>query len=997
MIGLIGKGLFMVSSGFNRLRQRCLSRSLAIGAAFFLAVAAVGTLPVAALGLGEIDTRSALNERFAAEIELLDTRGLDPAEVLASLASTDDFRRVGVERFFFLTSLKFDVTRNARGNLVIKATSLQPITEPYLNFLVEVLWPSGRLLKEYTVLLDPPTFARSSAAPVAAPSREQIDTGSTGRIQRNPVPVDSPASAGNVALAAGASRPATPRPQAASNEATYGRTTRRDTMWSIANQTLPSGNVTPQQNMLAIQRLNPTAFIEGNVNLLKAGVVLRLPNEAQAGVVSKRAAIAEIDRQNSAWRAGPKLPAVVSTPKEPISINPTPTSAATIDATSRGPGDAGSAPTANDGRLRIVAAEATDVVDSIDNAGSGDSATAVAGDPVAQERLADMSRQVDELTYQLDLQKRGIEEQISARENAINLKDRQIAQLEAQLKTLRENVTIAQPQDQSTPQTIPQADALPWWQQASVLGSALGVLVLLLAGVLFSRRRQNSDELDLDDIDATEPSFELGPSVVADAATPLADAELVLGLEDPDHEFGLLPGEAADGDQAEEFDTTMDNQELSDDDLFGPSDDNGPASVAASTGDETQSSDVIGEADIYIAYGRYPQAIALLQGAVESNPRDNAVRMRLLEVSAETKDAEGYATHARALREHCSDNDILAAADSLHDSLDGELLGEINSLGGNAAGGPSRADSIAGTAAAVVTGAASVFAGDDKNSDSVTDLLTDDLSPDELLTDQFQPETSDDSEFDLETDIETLDDTESFAFDTTVSNTDADTLLDDADGLLTGEFDAEEIDDFDVLSDAPVDSIADQDVEFDLDDFSDIDLDALSGEIAAEAAAEFDTPGENTDQIPNDIDMDLVDSLDENLSDDAADFELDLEVLGEEEAADGILGGDLDTDFPDETEELARLVAETDDDELLDEIERSLEELEADGLLAPKLDEEVEFSFDDDADTSATKLDLARAYIDMGDGDGAREILGEVISEGDTSQKGEANELLDKL
>ena len=109
------------------------------------------------------------------------------------------------------------------------------------------------------------------------------------------------------------------------------------------------------------------------------------------------------------------------------------------------------------------------------------------------------------------------------------------------------------------------------------------------------------------------------------------------------------------------------------------------------------------------------------------------------------------------------------------------------------------------------------------------------------------------------------------------------------------------------------------------------------------------------------------------------------------------LGGNLGLELPDETHELERVVSEADDDQLLDEIERSLDELEADGLLTPDLDEDAQFSFDDDADTSATKLDLARAYIDMGDDDGAREILGEVISEGDSNQQGEANELLGKL
>ena len=165
---------------WNRWRQHC----VALSTAAFMSVTVLVAQHVGALGLGEIDTRSALNERFSAEIELLDTRDLEPSEVIASLASTDDFRRVGVERFFFLTNLQFDVVRNGRGNLVITASSNQPITEPYLNFLVEVLWPSGRLLKEYTVLLDPPTFTHSVAAPVAAPERETTDISSAGRVER---------------------------------------------------------------------------------------------------------------------------------------------------------------------------------------------------------------------------------------------------------------------------------------------------------------------------------------------------------------------------------------------------------------------------------------------------------------------------------------------------------------------------------------------------------------------------------------------------------------------------------------------------------------------------------------------------------------------------------------------------------------------------------------------------------------------------------------------
>ena len=90
----------------------------------------------AALGLGEIELDSALNERLDAEIELLDASGLLPTEILVSLASNEDFKRVGVERFFFLTDLRFEVTYGSGGGATVQVTSSRPISEPYLNFIV---------------------------------------------------------------------------------------------------------------------------------------------------------------------------------------------------------------------------------------------------------------------------------------------------------------------------------------------------------------------------------------------------------------------------------------------------------------------------------------------------------------------------------------------------------------------------------------------------------------------------------------------------------------------------------------------------------------------------------------------------------------------------------------------------------------------------------------------------------------------------------------------
>lgn len=128
-----------------------------------------------ALGLGEVTLKSSLNQPLVAEIELLDAKTLAPGEVVPVLASAEDFNRAGVDRQYFLTDLTFTPILRPDGKSVIRVSSTKPVREPYLNFLIEVLWPSGRLLREYTLLLDPPLYSPEIAAsvapqlPVAAP------------------------------------------------------------------------------------------------------------------------------------------------------------------------------------------------------------------------------------------------------------------------------------------------------------------------------------------------------------------------------------------------------------------------------------------------------------------------------------------------------------------------------------------------------------------------------------------------------------------------------------------------------------------------------------------------------------------------------------------------------------------------------------------------------------------------------------------------------------
>jgi pilus assembly protein FimV len=144
-----------------------------------------------ALGLGDVTLKSSYNEPLNAEIRLLQAQNLSKNEILVGLASREDFARIGLEREFFLTSLKFTVILDDPDNAYVKVTSRQPVQEPYLNFLVNVQWSSGRLLREYTVLLDLPLFegeAANLAAPIDLPQTQDVVASETaGELITEPV------------------------------------------------------------------------------------------------------------------------------------------------------------------------------------------------------------------------------------------------------------------------------------------------------------------------------------------------------------------------------------------------------------------------------------------------------------------------------------------------------------------------------------------------------------------------------------------------------------------------------------------------------------------------------------------------------------------------------------------------------------------------------------------------------------------------------------------
>ena len=154
-------------------------------------------------------------------------------------------------------------------------TTDQPVREPYLNFLVEFLWPTGRLMREYTVLLDPPSYADSAST--AAPTISRAPQPVT-RTEAEPEPQAAPS---RPVAQSSPSESASPAPVADSGQRNTYTVKASDTMWRIALDNRPAESVSVQQMLVAIQTMNSDAFINNNVNLVREGTVLRIPNEQE--------------------------------------------------------------------------------------------------------------------------------------------------------------------------------------------------------------------------------------------------------------------------------------------------------------------------------------------------------------------------------------------------------------------------------------------------------------------------------------------------------------------------------------------------------------------------------------------------------------------------------------------------------------------------------------------------------------------------------------------
>ena len=238
-----------------------------------------------ALGLGDLTLNSYLNEPLSAQVRLLEAEGLDENDVHVGLAPESEFARLGVNRDFYLTKIVFEIQAGEGGKTVLMSTDT-PLREPYLDFIIEARWPDGRLLREYTVLVDLPPRPQSVAEPASATSSQRAATG------------DAEGAGGAATETREYDRAVADRP------APGGRylVTNTDTLWRIASNAAAPG-VSVEQTMLEIVAANPAAFQGGNINGLKSGYVLQLPGEGDVRLALSDA-LEEVSLQNREWAEG---------------------------------------------------------------------------------------------------------------------------------------------------------------------------------------------------------------------------------------------------------------------------------------------------------------------------------------------------------------------------------------------------------------------------------------------------------------------------------------------------------------------------------------------------------------------------------------------------------------------------------------------------------------------------------------------------------------------
>jgi pilus assembly protein FimV len=620
-------------------------RALAIAVASCLSFS---PLVAEAAGIGKLTVLSGLGQPLKAELDVAASRD-EIAGMSARLAPQDAFRQAGIDYPSVLLDLRFSLEKRANGQAVIKVTSVKPVNEPFLDFLVELNWPAGRLVREYTFLLDPPEVASKQTARSVAEARV-VETVQGGGPQSER-PAQAPSAIKPSATAATptprqTSSSAKPMPQPQAEPAALGATRtvqQGDNLRKIATETKLEG-VSLDQMLVGLFQKNPDAFVGNNVNRLKAGAILGIPDKAAVEAVSDSEAKKMLVAQSADWNGyRQKLAAAIA--KAPAKEDAAAQSGSG-KITAKVEDKVAPAEQAKD-QVKVSRTEMP-AKGSMAGKGVGGEAEQVAKDKAlkeAQDRLALLEKNVGELQKLVEMKNQRLAElqQQAAVKKEVPKPVAEVkpvvvppkvveppkpvepVKVEAPAKVVEEpklavvEKPVEPPKPVDVPKPVvqppkpvvaaveppPEPDFIDTLLEDPVPLLGLGGILALLGGFFMVKRRR-TEHASVETTTAPGPSS-LGPNSV----------------------FRMTGGQSVDTGhtppQTGDFSQT------------------GPGTI------DTDEVDPVAEADVYMAYGRDTQAEEILLEALQKDPQRTAIHAKLLEIYANRGSLKQFETLASEL------------------------------------------------------------------------------------------------------------------------------------------------------------------------------------------------------------------------------------------------------------------------------------------------------------------------------------------------------------
>nr|WP_315219279.1 FimV/HubP family polar landmark protein [uncultured Duganella sp.] len=908
-----------------------------------------------AAGLGKLTVLSSLGQPLRAEIELTAVTAEEASGLVAQLASADAFRTANIDFNPALTSLRFEVEQR-NGRQLIRVSSTQPLNEPFVDMLLELKWNGGRMVREYTFLLDPPDMRSANSPQVAAP----VDLGRQANAPAAAAP-NAPVASAPAASTSANPAPAVPaaaRPQPAKKSTEQYTVKKGDTLSRIANQVKP-GDISLDMMLVALYRANPEAFSGNNMNRLKSGQILKVPDSGAVRAIvpdgEARGVVVAHAVDFNAYRA--KLAGQVANSAPAKEAETTQNVKGKITAKVEEKPNA-----VNEAKDKLTLSKST--------------ATApVAGKTgVAAEENIAKQKQVDEAAARV----KELEKNVNDLEKLMAVKNKTVAEKPPVAAAVAPPAATPAPAPAATPAEAPKPKrtlAVPprkpvepsWYEvmmeNIQLVGLAVAALLALVYGIILARRRKSK-------------KFVVVPGEIVmppDPTTPIQPFITEAGAQNVDTNNSVFNSN------------------------FAPS-----ASQL-----DTNEVDPVAEADVYIAYGRDAQAEDILKEALRTHPERHPVRLKLLEIYATRKDARAFESQASELYSMTrGQGDEWAQASAMGQSID-----PANPLYSAA---PAGAGGAAMSAAAVPVAAGAVAAAAAASAYSANDFGTgDDFGA--------EPPAAAPSGLDLDLGLDAASAKADSAMDFGSDLSDMETALPQpADASVSPASVAAQSDnlmDFD-LGDMSFEPVASAKAPIEMpapareepaDDPFDLAFDAPAASIPAPAPAPADDPS-----------MDFSLDLPEDTAETAKPAErvpaastdpLDMDIMGfdipevpamtEPPKVDPkAMDFDEPLELPEDAETITAAPAPAPEFDLSD-INLDLDN-EFTGAAAKEPAEPAATPARDDAMSAHhmemdTKLDLAIAYQEIGDKEGARELLDEVLRGGSDDQIAKANAMKAQL